>query len=735
MNYKLVLLLLISIFSSRTILSHPIEWAKNMGGSADDAVSAMALDASGNVVTSGYFTGTADFDPDSISDYTLVAAGNTDMFVSKIDAAGHFLWAKALGGTSDEIAKALVLDDSGNVYVTGWFNGTVDFDPGPSVYNLTCLGSHEFVVKLDVSGNLVWAKAFVGTGGSAASTSITLDDSGNVYTTGYFTGTVDFNPDTGTYNLTCAGNQNIFLSKLSNSGNFLWAKSFTGSGYNYSQAIALDRTSGAIYLTGSFQGSMDFNPHPTSGYFLSAAGFDDLFLLKLDSSASFVWAKRTGVASHNAFGRSLAVDDSGYIYTTGYFNGTIDFDPNAGVVNLGSISEEIFISKMSGAGNLIWAKQMGGSGSDWGLAICLDTAANVYTTGRFIGTADFAPGAGQYLLSTPGTAWDAFISKLDSAGNFLWAKSAGGNNSDDGQAIAVGSGSQVCLAGNFRSPGMDTDSILLANHDTINNTRDVFILKTGCIQSSVLYPVACISYTSPSGKYTWNTSGTYFDDFISSTGCDSIIRIDLTIIQNYTFTTPVTACDSFTSPSGNHTWTVSGSYADTIFTPGWCDTIYLIPLTINQADTAVTQAGNVLTAVSAGGPYQWIDCNTGFPVPGATQQNFTPTANGNYAVIVQENGCTDTSACYSITSVGLNELNTAGISISPNPVNTVFYIEHEIPLSKIELQNITGQKIIEWICSPVSTLEKLDISLFPPGMYFLSVTDTRGRSAFKILKQ
>ena len=129
------------------------------------------------------------------------------------------------------------------------------------------------------------------------------------------------------------------------------------------------------------------------------------------------WAQ---VMSGNTYseGRSITTDGAGNVYTTGYFTKTVNFDPKAGTVMLTSSgSNDIFVSKTDASDNLIWAKKLGGTGSDYGYSISVDAAGNVYTTGCFTGTADFDPGSGVFNLTSAG-GFDIFISKLDASGNF-----------------------------------------------------------------------------------------------------------------------------------------------------------------------------------------------------------------------------------------------------------------------------------------------------------------------------
>jgi len=210
-----------------TINAQNFEWAIAFGGAGKDQVYAISIDASGNIYTTGYFKETVDFNPGA-GTYNLTSAGQSDIFIQKLDAAGNFLWAKSFGGTSGDVAYSLSIDASGNVYTTGWFRGTVDFDPGAGTYFLTSEGFKDiFIQKLDAAGNFLWAKSFGGTSGDKAY-SLSIDILGNVYTTGYFEGTVDFDPGAETYYLTSEGDADVFIQKLDAAGNFLWAKSFGG---------------------------------------------------------------------------------------------------------------------------------------------------------------------------------------------------------------------------------------------------------------------------------------------------------------------------------------------------------------------------------------------------------------------------------------------------------------------------------------------------------------------------
>jgi hypothetical protein len=421
------------------------EWAKSIGGTSMDEGRSIFADDLGNVYTTGFFRGTADFDP-GVGTSNLTSSGGEDIFILKLDPAGNFLWAKSFGASLGDMGHSIAVDGSGNVYATGYFQGTVDFDPGAGTSSLTSFGEEDiFILKLDAAGNFLWAKSMGGTGWDE-SYSIAVDDSGNVYTTGWFENTVDFDPGLGNTYLASAGGTDFFILKLDTAGNFLWARRIGNTSFELCYSIAVDDW-GNVYTTGSFGGISDFDPGPGT-FNLTGFGASDVFILKLDAAGNFVWAKCFRGTSFNG-GNSIAVDDFGNVYTTGYFAGNADFDPGAGTVLLASAgSFDIFISKLDVDGNYLWAKGIGGTSQDEGRSIAVDNSGNVYTTGHFTWTVDFDPGAGMRNLTNNGW-WDVFISKLDAEGNFIRAHNIGWSEEDNGHSIAVDGSGNVYTTGRF----------------------------------------------------------------------------------------------------------------------------------------------------------------------------------------------------------------------------------------------------------------------------------------------
>ena len=212
--------------------------------------------------------------------------------------------------------------------------------------------------------------------------------------------------------------------------------------------------------------------------------------------------------------------------------------------------------------------------------------------------------------------------------------------------------------------------------------------------SATINMAACYSYTSPSGLYTWTESNTYSDTIPNVTGCDSIITVHLTILEPTYDTIFDTACFSYTSPSEKYTWTTSGTYNDTIPNRAGCDSLLTLHLKINKVNVTVTDATNTLTANTSNATYQWLDCTNMSPVTGETGQSFSPTTDGSYAVQITQKGCSDTSRCFNVEIMGvMQETAFASIKCYPIPAREVVNIDLGKTYEEvtIKVRDITGQ--------------------------------------------
>jgi hypothetical protein len=480
---------LVMVLSSQ---GQTLSMAKQLGGPLDDVGYSIALDAAGNIYTTGFFKGTADFDPGP-GTFNLTAAGLQDIFITKMDAAGNLVWAKQLGGAADDYGRSIAVDAAGYVYITGSFMGTADFDPGPGIVTLASVGSWDaFVGKLDASGNFVWAKSLGGSSEHDKGNSIAVDASGNVLVTGGFHGTIDFDPGPATFSL-AAGYIDVFVWKLDASGSFVWAKKMGGQFSDIAYSIAVDGL-GNVFTTGYFKGYADFDPGPAEFWLVYNSTDADVFISKLDPSGNFIWAKQFTASPYDyCFGHSIALDDASNVYIAGHFKGTTDFDPGPGTFNIkASALHDSFVSKLDAAGNLVWAKAFGGCIEGTAYSVALDKAKNVYVTGVFRYIADFDPGPGTFNLESKGGN-DGYIIKLTSSGNLVWGKHVGGTwNYDNGYSIAVDAQNNVYTTGQFADvadfdPGAGTSNLTSAGG------VDIYVHKLS--QTAIVLPLRWLSFT------------------------------------------------------------------------------------------------------------------------------------------------------------------------------------------------------------------------------------------------
>lgn len=648
-----------------------LAWAKQMNSdSANSMGQAITTDASGNVYVAGRFGGTVDFDPGA-GIFNMTADGITDIFVSKLDAAGNLLWAKKMGSPSAEIdqANAIAVDSNGNVYTTGVYGGSADFDPGAGSFFLPYYGgwSDVFISKLDASGNFVWAKSINGTGDESGG-SIVLDNGGNIFISGAFSSNVDFDPGTGVFNMTTT-QVSGFVLKLNNAGDFVWAKQIGGAG-SYLAGNLTVAPSGSIYLMGSvLDNTIDMDPG-TGTFSVTPMGFIDACILKLNSSGNFVWAKQMGGIFSLGFGIKVALDGQENVLAGGVYVGSVDFDPGAGVYDLSSTgSEDIFLSKLDSAGNLIWAKTSAGAGSSiaeiYGMST--DVHGNVYTTGFFSSTVDFDPGTGTANLTAPTT--DAFLMKLDSAGNYRWSKQIAGSGQSLGRSINIDASGNVYSTGNFIDTCDFDPNAAVANMVSTAGKDAIYIQKLICADtssSSLIIKANCDGYVFNGVTYT--QTGLYTIVLPNADGCDSTVLLDLEV-------------DTF--------------------------------------EVAFTVAGHVLTAIEPYTTYQWL--LNGVNIPGANTNTYTITQNGQYKLVASNaNGCTDTSDVYDVTNyTGIDDINNIAsqINVYPNPVKDIVFIHAPLKTDLI-LTDISGKIILQKTDSKQISLEGLS-----PGIYFLRILD------------
>lgn len=390
----------------------------------------------------------------------------------------EFIRQSNRGTTGSARATASAVDASGNVYITGHFDGTETFGS----FTLVSTGSsnsypNAFIAKYDASGTCLWAKRAGGVSSCRGEGISVLGSS--VYIIGSFFGTVNFNTPaaTGTNEITSAGGDDIFVAKYDDEGTFQWAKRAGATSTDYGLAIAASGSS--VYITGYFAGTTNFNtPSATGSNEIISAGASDIFIAKYNEAGTFQWAKRAGGVGSD-LGEGITISGTS-IYLTGYFSQTTNFNmPSAfGSNEIVSAGEyDMFVAKYDDSGTFQWAKRAGGTGGDGGFGIAV-SGASVYVTGYISFTANFNTPSdmGSNTLVSVGNG-DIFLAKYDDNGTLQWIKRGGANGVDNGNGIVV-TDKFIFISGSFNgTANFNTPSAGGINEATSAGQDDIFLLK------------------------------------------------------------------------------------------------------------------------------------------------------------------------------------------------------------------------------------------------------------------
>ena len=419
-------------------------------GTGTSSAAGVAVDASGNAYVTGVFAGTVDFDPGT----GVVALSSTgtggDYFLAKYDPDGMLLWVRsALDSSGDESAAAITIDASGSPVIAGGFSGSVAFgtaisavsDGTPTFFDTD---SNVFVARYDQNGNLAWVRTTTSSTAEELATGLGADTAGNIYVSGHFTETADFDPGTGVVSLTQTGSfDNLFVAKFSGAGSLAWAVTSTDSdNYDVADAIAVDAV-GNSYITGWFRTSFVLGADTLVGD--GASSTDTVFFAKLDPNGQWVWARGPGANSHEEYGVALALDGGSVLYAAGDFFGTVELGPDT----IDSQSQDRhFLARLDTAtGDVEWARTTGGGTlKSFAGGVAVDSSHQVYVTGNLTGTLDFDSGTAAVPLTATG-ARDHFLAKYAPTGSLQWAVATDGSSGEEFGLSVDTRGTDVFVAG------------------------------------------------------------------------------------------------------------------------------------------------------------------------------------------------------------------------------------------------------------------------------------------------
>ncbi|MBL0048824.1 MAG: T9SS type A sorting domain-containing protein [Bacteroidetes bacterium] len=459
-NILLKSVILFSLFTSFSYAQLTVNWANKIkcdtGG--DDFTAAITGDANGNIISVGSFQGTVDADPSSNTFY-MASSGGYDMYMVKYDTAGAMLWAKTMGGATNDEPYDVILDAAGNIYLTGFCSARTDFDGGGDTNFVTPIGTSNatgiFLAKYDANGDLIWAKMMSGTVNGWGK-KMKLDSNGDLILVGNFAGTVDFDPSAGTTNVVAASTNfsDVFITKYTPSGALVWAKKIGGSVYDEVDALILDSNDN-FYISGYMNQTVDFDPGAGTYNLIMPINSQAGYVAKYDNQGNFIWAFLKDREVYD-----LAIDASGklrfstnssttsatvYIYQytlAGVYESAFLPLTNAGGEKLviaadSSIyvggpfenqslpgRQQIFLRKLSKTGVTIYEKWFGGNGGfydDELHALYVSPSGKVFIGGFFQKTVDFdtSPTTTAGIVSHVATS--SFVAAYKPNGDYSWA--------------------------------------------------------------------------------------------------------------------------------------------------------------------------------------------------------------------------------------------------------------------------------------------------------------------------
>lgn len=394
-------------------------------------------------------------------------------------------WAFALNSEDSVYIWDIASGPSDNIYMSGEFDGTVDFDPGPGAYSLTAQDTAQgdgFIAKYDSAGDLLWVQTFGGIDGYEGSSDIDFDSAGNVLLIG------ESNAATisvGSTSITNQGGTHSFLTKIDASGNFQWVRSWGGSSTSSSSALAKGIAVAAddsIHVAGYFYETADFDPGAGT-YQLTSADTSDAYLLNLDSNGNFVSVLAITGTSQDWI-EEVDTDNHGDVYLAGQFDETSQFGTSDGipvVLTSANGTADTFLMKVSldgGQINTEWVRQVAGTDSNSSARLGVDGDGGVYLTTFFKGTIDIdSANPGTQTITSTGN-YDSLISKWDNDGNLDWHGQITGTESNRLDDIQFDDDQNAYLVGRIEGT---TDFNIGAQSRQLTSVvyRDTFMLKLG----------------------------------------------------------------------------------------------------------------------------------------------------------------------------------------------------------------------------------------------------------------
>lgn len=706
-NPHRLIAVVLCIFSIFSLNAQEFEWLSVFGKVGDGGgvshiyPTTSVTDNSGNTFIVGTIQGSGDFDPSDgleILDAPLDTSFVRGMWIAKYDTEGALVWAELLGAPEGTVAfvdffpeDVAINASNTEICITGLFRGEADFDPGIPIEIVATedVDSYRgFAASFTVDGEYNWSHLWYGeVFGFGGTSGIKYNSSGDIFISGAVNAATDFDPGPGVDYIDPLGTTDGFLIKLTGDGDYLWTKTVRGSGAISISEFGINEDD-EIVLAGFFDGNPDFDPDPFDTYYVEPETEENLFILKLNADAEFLWVNILPCTFIGNEFNDVVFDDELNIYLCGDFEGEVDFNPgDAEEWKNAYDAWDVFLTKYSTDGDYLWTSVLEGESSTRTSGMVITPENELFLSG-FIrnGAVDFDPGPGEVIYETPLTScsgggyvnFDFYLVGLNSDGEYLWGRSSLGENCESVGDISIDPSGNLYITGDHRGT-VDFDLDDVDTHISIPAIDGpVFLEKLSTCPASFssILEYACGSYTVPSGDETYYESGVYQDTIVNAFGCDSLISINLTI---------------------------------------------------GTLDAYVIVDGTTLTAYPEGLTYQWHNCKTGFiePIPGETDQVFVAEADGFYSVVVSDGDCVDTTECYSPVGVGIEDLESLDFSVYPNPSTGMITISSSNSFT-IQLYNAIGEVVLtEQI---VKGTNSLDLNHLSNGVYHVVALTEKGKT-------
>lgn len=649
----------------------------------------MTISPSGDAIYFiGRMKGPFDFNPDPDQSDILDAA-DQDCFLTKWDTDGNYVWAKAFSSTSFVFLRDIEVQPNGNLALLGTFKDNLEYDPsGQSISEVGITGNNQFIMQIDGSGGFIRVNSFSVSGNNTALNinQLALDSAGDIYVEASLKGMLDFDLSDSTavassYKTGSFYNSSIFYAKYDADLNYLWHTRLTENESDDNLSIGEMKIDGDnnILSTGRFSNILDF-PY----YTLTQGGYhSDAIILKFKQCDY--------ITTNNAFSCGAYTWGESTYESTGTYSQT--FPSVLGCDSLVELNLTVYPldtaqTDVSGCHTYFWdatGEEYDEPGSYSAVLESIngcDSVATIHLTlQNQTSVVEAANCASYYWEETQITyensgTYEVTYENIAGCDSTIYLELEIFEPDSSVQEESICESYFWSATGQTYSESGTYSAVLSTEHgcdSTVTLTLTILEPSTG-----IETVETCESYLWQNTGQIYTETGSYESTLTNAAGCDSIVNLNLTILED-SISENISTCDSYTWPVNGNTYSSSGTYSESYTNTFGCDSIRNLNLEVTQVDTSVVQNGIELTAQANLATFQWLDCNNGFsPIEGATENVFIPTENGSYAVIVIQDGCQDTSACHSITSVGLVKVdpNSIGLSVYPNPTTGIVHINY-----------------------------------------------------------